>query len=161
MKKIAFVRSGGQTGVDRAALDAARVVGVPICGWCPQNGWAEDFIEPPGLLSKYPELHETPSSDVAQRTMWNVRDSHATLIVLPESIREHPGTNLTLETAKSFKRPVLVTDGKNMIEILSWLGDLGKELTLNVAGPRESEDPGVYDRGVKLFKELFKAVDML
>nr|NIR98506.1 hypothetical protein [Gammaproteobacteria bacterium]NIV21191.1 hypothetical protein [Gammaproteobacteria bacterium] len=62
--------SGGQTGVDRAALDAALTLGVPCGGWCPAGRRAEDGVIP----ARYP-LHETPSSDYAQRTAWNVRDS--------------------------------------------------------------------------------------
>ena len=84
MKRIRKIRSGGQTGVDRAALDAARQCGLKICGWCPKGGWAEDCPEPPGLLALYPELRETPSENVSQRTVWNVRDADATLIICPE-----------------------------------------------------------------------------
>lgn len=75
---FAAIRSGGQTGVDRGALDAARAAGVPIVGWCPAGGWAEDLTETPGLLTDYPELRETPSPEPAQRTEWNVRDSDVT-----------------------------------------------------------------------------------
>lgn len=80
---IATIRSGGQTGVDRGALDAARAAGVPIEGWCPAGGWAEDLPEAPGLRTDYPELRETPSREPAQRTEWNVRDSDVTLIIGP------------------------------------------------------------------------------
>src|ERR1700726_1211464 len=68
------IRSGGQTGVDRAALDAAVLTGRPYEGWCPKGGWAEDFLHPPGLLTIYPHLIETPSESPEQRTDWNVRD---------------------------------------------------------------------------------------
>jgi hypothetical protein len=73
------VTSGGQSGVDRAALDAAIACGVDYGGWCPRGGWAEDFPQPPGLLANYPRLIETPSADPAQRTEWNVRDANAIL----------------------------------------------------------------------------------
>ena len=73
--------SGGQTGVDRAALDVAIERGMTWGGWCPKGGWAEDFPDPPGLLAKYPKLRETPLSHPLQRTEWNVRDSDATLII--------------------------------------------------------------------------------
>ena len=46
------VTSGGQSGVDRAALDAAIACGIDYGGWCPRGGWAEDFPSPPGVLSK-------------------------------------------------------------------------------------------------------------
>jgi hypothetical protein len=70
------VVSGGQTGVDRAALDAALALGLPIGGWCPLGRRTEDGPVP----DRYP-LRETPSADYAERTEWNVRDSDATLIL--------------------------------------------------------------------------------
>ena len=56
---ITGIRSGGQSGVDRAALDFARKHNMEICGWCPKGGWAEDYPEAPGILAVYPELQET------------------------------------------------------------------------------------------------------
>src|SRR6185437_15218992 len=103
--------SGGQSGVDRAALDVALELGLPYGGWCPRGGWAEDLPVPPGLLARYPLLRETPAAEPAQRTRWNVRDSDATLILLagappaPDS-----GTALTLATAVRLGRPVAVVD---------------------------------------------------
>jgi len=79
------IRSGGQTGVDRAALDAAVLTGRPYEGWCPKGGWAEDFLHPPGLLTKYPHLIESPSESPERRTDWNVRDSAATVVFVPDS----------------------------------------------------------------------------
>src|SRR5262245_27312876 len=77
-----IVISGGQSGVDRAALDAAIARGVPYEGWCPSGGWAEDLPEAPGVLVRYPLLRETPRADPAERTELNVRDSDACLIVV-------------------------------------------------------------------------------
>ena len=74
--------SGGQSGVDRAVLDVAIARGIDYGGWCPKDGWAEDFSAPPGLLAKYPHLKETPLADPAQRTEWNVRDADACMIVI-------------------------------------------------------------------------------
>ncbi len=76
------IHTGGQTGVDRAALDFALARGLSYGGWCPRGGWAEDFPVAPGLLAEYPRLTETPSDLPEQRTAWNVRDSHATLILV-------------------------------------------------------------------------------
>jgi hypothetical protein len=67
--------SGGQTGVDRAALDAAIANSIDYGGWCPRGGRAEDMRRAPGVLVRYPKLHETPLADPAQRTEWNVRRS--------------------------------------------------------------------------------------
>jgi hypothetical protein len=61
--------SGGQTGVDRAALDVAIELGIPYRGWCPKGGWAEDMLNPPGVLILYPELRETQDADPRQRTV--------------------------------------------------------------------------------------------
>ena len=79
------IRSGGQTGVDRAAFDAAVAAGLPYEGWCPKGGLAENFFEEPGLLAKYPCLKETPSADPKQRTEWNVRDSALTVVLVPHA----------------------------------------------------------------------------
>lgn len=134
--------SGGQTGVDRAALDAAIDHRLPYGGWCPAGGWAEDRPEPPGLLADYPGLRETASSDPALRTELNVRDSDATLVVTVEGVLS-PGTELTVAHALRLGRPHLITAGRPG-EVIAWLARLGEVETLNVAGPRESEQPGVY-----------------
>ena len=57
-RKIARIRTGGQSGVDRAALDFAIEHNIPYCGWCPKGGWAEDYPDPPGLLRD--EGHSIP-----------------------------------------------------------------------------------------------------
>src|ERR1039457_5001154 len=69
------IRSGGQTGADRAALDWAMKNGVPYVGWCPKGRKAED-----GPLDERYQLTETPSSEYVQRTEWNVRDADGTVI---------------------------------------------------------------------------------
>lgn len=101
VRLIAAIRSGGQTGVDRGALDAARACGVTIEGWCPRGGWAEDLPTSPGLLTHYPEFRTTPRGNPAQRTEWNVRDSHVTLI-LAGVCRSSPGTTFTMSCAQSY-----------------------------------------------------------
>ncbi|HEY8504160.1 MAG TPA: putative molybdenum carrier protein, partial [Gemmataceae bacterium] len=110
MKAPLTLRSGGQTGVDRAALDFALERGIPYGGWCPRGGRAEDIPEPPGLLARYPQLTETPSAQPEQRTAWNVRDSHATLILTCGNAAS-PGTEWTRTCAKSiFLKPCCVVD---------------------------------------------------
>ena len=81
--KITTIRSGGQSGVDRAALDFARKHNMEICGWCPKGDWAEDYPEAPGILAVYPELQETPEAEPWQRTLWNMRDAQAILTIMP------------------------------------------------------------------------------
>lgn len=144
--RIAHVRSGGQTGADRGGLDAARECGVPICGWCPAGGLAEDEPVAPGVRTRYPELTETPSSSYVDRTAWNVRDSHATLVVAPAGLEPKSGTEMTVRFALSYGRPVLVVTGEDdLLQVRAWLAGLGRGITLNVAGPRESKLPGTYE----------------
>ncbi|HRV58989.1 MAG: putative molybdenum carrier protein [Solirubrobacterales bacterium] len=145
--RIAKIVSGGQTGVDRAALDAGIAIGIPYGGWCPKGGLAEDMPDPPGLLEPYPELTETPSDDVSQRTEWNVRDSDATLIIRPEGSKS-PGTDLTIELAARMNRPCRTVDPESndaVAEVLAFIESIGPEAVLNVAGPRESGAPGIYE----------------
>src|ERR1700720_3610304 len=97
------IRSGGQTGVGRAALDAAMATGRAYEGWCPKGGWAEDFPHRPGLLTKYPHLTETPSESLEQRTEWNVRDSAATVVFVPSSNYRSGGTDFTIARQKIWK----------------------------------------------------------
>lgn len=146
---VARVRSGGQTGADRGGLDAAREAGIPVCGWCPPGGLAEDLPEPPGLLAIYPELREGHAEGYVERTAWNVRDAHATLIVSPGGLEPLSGTEMTVIFAERMGRPVLVLEGRDASagaqEAIAWLRTLGQRaLTLNVAGPRESKMPGVW-----------------
>jgi hypothetical protein len=131
--------SGGQTGVDRAALDAALSLGIRIGGWCPQGRRSQDGRIP----DRYP-LAETPSPAYRQRTGWNVRDSDATLIIHRGTMRG--GTRLTAEIAARYGRPLLTLDlagSPDLARVRRWLqaGDVG---TLNVAGPREESAPGIY-----------------
>jgi hypothetical protein len=142
--------SGGQTGVDRAALDVAIALGVPAGGWCPAGRWAENGPIP----LRYP-LVETPRTDPAQRTEWNIRDSDGTLVVLDGKPRG--GTALTIQTAARLARPLFILDLAGYPEVGAvrrWL-DVEQIAVLNVAGPRESECPGIYARAYRLFRHLF------
>lgn len=162
MPLISQVRSGGQTGADRGGLDAAREAGVPICGWCPPGGLAEDFPEAPGLMKLYPELQEGYAPGYVERTAWNVRDAHATLIVSPGGLEPLSGTEMTKIFAERFGRPVLVLEGDNIEDdaatALGWLRGLDMlGLTLNVAGPRESKMPGTYQKTKDIVAALLAA----
>jgi len=150
MGKIKVIRSGGQTGVDRGALDAARDLGFPITGWCPASGLAEDYPDPPGLLQNYPELIETPSGEYLERTVWNVRDSDATLVLKPQEIESSYGTDYTIGAADGLERPCLVLDRVDVASAIEWLESLGEDLDLNVAGLRESKYPGIYNMAYNL-----------
>ena len=131
--------------MDRAALDVALELGIPCGGWCPKGRKAEDGALP----LRYP-MRETPDEDYAQRTEWNVRDSDGTL-VLNRGLLDG-GTALTVELAQQHRKPCLVMDLERTPDaavVRAWLGRR-KIRTLNVAGPRESKNPGVY-RGTAAF----------
>src|SRR5437588_205155 len=100
---IARLVSGGQTGVDRAALDAALEMGVPCGGWCPKGRKAEDGR----IDDRYP-LVETPSPGYSQRTRWNIRDADATLILSWEELTG--GTLLTVNECRKAGKPHTVID---------------------------------------------------
>ncbi len=130
---ISKIVSGGQTGVDRAALDAARAAGLERGGWCPRGRLAED-----GPVSASYPLRETPTAEYAERTEWNVRDSDATLILSPLPLEG--GTQLTAQLARRLKKPWLALDPRERGALQAakrWLEETGAE-TLNVAGPRAS-----------------------
>ena len=95
---IQRIVSGGQTGVDRAALDVARELGVPSGGWCPKGRTAED-----GVLAACYKMKETPTADYPLRTEWNVRDSDATLVLTRGEPTE--GTAFTIELARRLRKP--------------------------------------------------------
>jgi hypothetical protein len=147
---IGRIVSGGQTGVDRAALDVAIALGIRYGGWVPLGGWAEDRPEPPGLLASYPELQETPSAEPAQRTRWNVRDSDATLVVSDGSVSR--GTALAIAVAYELNRHLLVVRPGDVEAVQAFLGRLPEGAVLDVAGPRASEWPDAYDSTAALLR---------
>ena len=156
MPKLKSIRSGAQSGVDRAALDTAKAYGIKICGWCPKDGWAEDYPDPPGVLAFYPELQETPSKEPEQRTIWNVRDSDATLIICPRDAGSS-GTDLTKQTARELGKPCFVIRGEEDVDkALEWLKTLDDELDLNVAGPRASEWPKAYETACRYLTRMIR-----
>lgn len=144
------VRSGGQTGVDRAALDAARAGGLETVGWCPRGRRAEDGVVP----ARY-RLRETPSPEYAERTEWNVRDSDATLILHRGVLSG--GTELTRRLAESMGKPVLVVDltaPPGLDDVAFWI-HAHAPADLNVAGPRESSHPGIHRQARHFLKNVF------
>ncbi len=144
------VVSGGQTGVDRAALDAARATGLPCGGWCPRGRLAEDGPIDPG----YP-LVETPSADYAQRTEWNVCDSDGTLVIARG--RPTGGTALTMTLGRRHRKPLLVVDlsrDPSPEGVFRWI-EARAIGTLNVAGPRESQRPGIGREAQAFLERLF------
>lgn len=136
---LELIVSGGQTGVDRAALDVAIALGIPHGGWIPRGRIAED-----GPLHEDYRLRETPSSRYAERTRFNVRDADATLLLA----RGQPtrGTALTLAFARQLGRPYLLVDLDRPPPpqtVGAWIRRCRVKV-LNVAGPRESSAHGIY-----------------
>ena len=141
--------SGGQTGVDRAALDVALELGIPCGGWCPKGRKAEDGpIDP-----KYP-LKETKSEEYPIRTEANVMEADGTLILTvgpPSS-----GTAFTIQMAFKRKKPHLVVDMNKKIKpemVLEW-AKTHQIRVLNVAGPRESKIPGIHEKAKNFLKNI-------
>jgi len=143
---ITFI-SGGQTGVDRAVLDIAIKWGLPYRGWCPAGRLAEDGRIPEGYL-----LRETPTADPMERTIWNIRDSDGLLIF--GDLDRSEGTRLARCTAIDLNRPVFHSGFQGQIEpVFHWLQALNGG-AVNVAGPRESEQPGVYTQAFRFLDQL-------
>jgi hypothetical protein len=144
--------SGGQTGVDRAALDAAIAVGIDHGGWCPRGRLAED-----GCIPERYRLRETDSPDYPARTELNVLDSDATLILYRGWLSG--GTELTFRLARGHRRPCLTIDldwKPDPARAGDWLRTHGVAV-LNVAGPRESQSPGVAALAWHFVVEMLKS----
>ncbi len=140
--------SGGQTGVDRAALDVAQALQLEHGGWCPRGRLAEDGRIPDAYL-----LQETEAADYAERTELNVRDSDGTLVLTTGA--PIGGTLYTIECAAKQQKPCLVVDLTQNVEpeaVRRWL-DGNHIAILNVAGPRHSQS----SEGYRLASQLLRA----
>lgn len=129
--------SGGQTGVDRGALDAALMRNWPCGGTCPKGR-----LDERGRIPDHYPLTEASSRRWSERTRINVRAADATLIL----VRKQPlsgGTRLTARYAEELLKPIFVAaEPWNVDAVLAWLQPLDPDV-LNVAGPRESGAPGI------------------
>lgn len=144
--------SGGQTGADRAALDAALDVGFPCGGWCPEGRLAED-----GPLEDGYPLEVLPGAGYRQRTIRNLTDADGTVIFYFGRIAG--GTKLTLDKCIQHQRPHLLIDGQETssaraVEVLANYIEARGIKVLNVAGPRESSEPGIYQYTFAVMREL-------
>lgn len=142
---ISKIISGGQTGVDRAALDVAIKLNLPHGGWCPKGRLAELG----GIIPHRYSLQETNSSDVSIRTKLNIRDSDGTLVFVPElPLKVTDGTILTLHELQERNKHHFIFNLANPPEpsqVCSWIEKNNIKI-LNVAGPRESQSPGIYSQ---------------
>ena len=146
-----------RTGVDRGALDAALGLGVACAGWCPKGRLAEDGPIP----ARYP-LTETKSAATHERTALNVRDSDATLILATGPGGQEAlegGTLYTLELAEKEGKPLLTADPGGPAAVTAaarWLTENNVRI-LNVAGPRESNSPGIQVAAKTFIRALIEA----
>jgi 3-methyladenine DNA glycosylase AlkC len=154
MKQTFEVITGGQTGIDRAALDVAMDLGIPCGGWCPAGRKAED-----GRISERYPLRETTSRKYSVRTCQNVRDTDGTLILHRGPIAG--GTALTVREAQRLHKPLYVVDldqsDGHLRRVLLWLEE-HQVRALNVAGPRESTSPGIYEAAQGWLEELLGTI---
>jgi len=155
--------SGGQTGVDQAALDAAMQLSIDCGGWCPPGRLSEN-----GIIPDYYPLLETPhdKSDSAPgiprslRTEWNVRDSDATLILIPSDLISDSGSEWTYQCAANYNKPCIVLnpfDNEVIPLMIKWFeeNNIG---VLNIAGPSESKYPGIGSATYNILISVFKAI---
>ena len=150
---IVKIISGGQTGVDRAALDTAIRLGVPHGGWISKGRLAED-----GPLPETYALKETASAVYAERTEKNVLDADGTLIIARGNLCG--GTAYTREMAVKHGRPWLHVDlhrtpaFRAALSIRQWIATQ-RIRVLNVAGPRASKDPRIYSDTQALLESVY------
>ena len=141
MSPIEKIVSGGQTGADRTGLDWAIENRIPHGGWCPKGRKAED-----GQIDARYELKEASRSDYVQRTELNVVDSDGTVVFSLAAVLTG-GSKKTAEFARKHQKPCLHLSaqlhGENAAGMLKNFIEENDIKVLNVAGPRESKEPGV------------------
>lgn len=150
---VAKLISGGQTGVDRAALTVALFLEIPHGGWCPRGRRAED-----GIIPTVYQMRETQETDYAARTERNVKEGDGTLILYRQRLTS--GTALTNRLLKKHRRPVLLVDlakEHSYQSVRDWLAAHGIQV-LNVAGPRESSAPGITMETEQFLLNVFQGI---
>jgi hypothetical protein len=154
MIRVNKIVSGGQTGVDRAALDFAIRRRIPHGGYCPKGRRSES-----GPIARKYRLTECTSADYTLRTALNVQHSDGTLILARG--RPEGGTQRTVYLCRVYGKPTLVIDLDRKLDAADftvWLHENRIE-TLNVAGPRESKQCGIARQAQYALEELFEASD--
>ena len=135
--------SGGQTGVDRAALDVALKNSIDCGGWCPAGR-----LDEIGRIPNRYSLKELEHGGFTERTLQNVKDSDGTVIIY--SVQLSGGTEQTVRFCVGQERPHQLIDASKISteKAAASIADFVREhkiAILNVAGPRQSEWPEGYD----------------
>ena len=162
---ISKIISGGQTGVDRGAIEAALDLGFPYGGLIPKGRLAEDGIVP----EKFDKMEVAPRKDYLFRTEWNVVHSDATLLIARKVMKDGAwceeltgGTLRTERFAVNHAKPRLAIFTQNVGKVVEWLEKLAAEngsgIVLNVAGPRESKSPGIQESTRRFITQLLTRV---
>jgi hypothetical protein len=149
------VVSGGQTGVDRGALDAALDCGFPCGGWCPAGRKAEDGVIP----AHYP-VAELAEGDYRHRTIQNVLDSDGTLVIYFEYLRG--GTEQTVLHCIRRQRPYKLVDAAEVsaqqgVRLAAAFVATIRAGILNIAGPRHSQEPRAHAYAYALVSTLLRS----
>jgi hypothetical protein len=151
---FARIISGGQTGVDRGALDAALDVHFPCGGWCPAERIAEDGAVP----ARYP-LTPLPNGGYRERTLQNVLDSDGTVVIFTPVLSG--GTRLTLDFCREHAKPHVVidaslqTEAAAAVQVVNFIREHGIRV-LNVAGLRASEWPQAHEFAYQTMLEVLQ-----
>ena len=164
--KLKKIISGGQTGTDRAALEAAVKYDLPHGGWCPPGREAEDGAIPGhfNLIETSKERSEmAPDVPRSLRTEMNTRYSDGTLILTTQKTSYDPGTEWTIRVAALYRKPIIVLhpeDEDESLKAIAWIR-LNRIEVLNVAGPSESIIPGIQKKAFNFMNDFLKNLNKI
>lgn len=155
MEKISKIITGGQTGVERGALDEATNFNINIGGWCNKDGYTDDFVIKPGIRKHYPKLTEYISDKENQYLEFNIIDADAVIILTKKTVNSER-VNLAKEYSFRYKKPVfLIRESKDVPNCVKWLNSLDDGLILNITGPTEKECLNGYKLSREVLHFLF------
>jgi Circularly permutated YpsA SLOG family len=153
---ITLVVSGGQTGADQAGWRAAQACDIPTGGWIPRGFLTEDG--PQRWFANVYGAREMPTKSYPARTVQNVMDSDGTLWF---GSTDSPSAKTTLEACERLRKPVMLVTPSEVVlasDVVQWLGRNPQIKCLNIAGNRESKNPGIGERVERFLIAVFKRV---